>query len=81
MTYRGVVRNGLVELADGASLPDGTLVHVEPADAASPDGPVESAGGGVFSIGRRAVKTGLPDLATNIDHYLYGHPKVRDGQE
>lgn len=57
MTYRGVVRNGLVERDDGASLPDGTLVYGEPADAALPDGPTESAGGGVFSIGR-------PDLAT-----------------
>jgi hypothetical protein len=26
-----------------------------------------------------AVETGLPsDLATNIDHYLYGHPKADD---
>ncbi len=27
-----------------------------------------------------AVDTGIPDLATNIDHYLYGHPKVDDGR-
>jgi hypothetical protein len=23
-----------------------------------------------------AVETGVPDLATNVDHYLYGHPKA-----
>jgi hypothetical protein len=26
-----------------------------------------------------AVNTGIPDLSTNIDHYLYGHPKVTGG--
>ena len=25
-----------------------------------------------------AGPTGIPDLATNHDHYLYGHPKVDD---
>lgn len=22
-----------------------------------------------------ATDTGIPDLATNVDHYLYGHPR------
>lgn len=25
-----------------------------------------------------AVDTGIPDLAENADHYLYGHPKQSD---
>lgn len=25
-----------------------------------------------------AVDTGIPDLAENADHYLYGHPKQRE---
>jgi hypothetical protein len=25
-----------------------------------------------------AVETGIPDLATNIDFYLYGHPKAAE---
>jgi hypothetical protein len=25
-----------------------------------------------------AIDTGIPDLAVNIDHYLYGYPKVTD---
>jgi hypothetical protein len=25
-----------------------------------------------------AVETGILDLATNIDHYLYTHPKASD---
>ncbi len=27
-----------------------------------------------------AVDTGLPDLASNVNHYLYGHPKADDGK-
>ena len=29
-------------------------------------------------MGDYAIDTGIPDLATNVDHYLYGHPKVGD---
>ncbi|HEY4597386.1 MAG TPA: hypothetical protein VIJ02_13380 [Thermoanaerobaculia bacterium] len=28
-----------------------------------------------------AVETGIPDLATNIDFYLYGHPKATESVE
>ena len=31
-----------------------------------------------YLIGDLAVDTGIPDLGRNIDHYLYGHPKVED---
>ena len=27
-----------------------------------------------------AVETGIPDLATNVDHYLYGHPKAGNAE-
>ena len=82
MTYRGTVRNGVVELEGGNGLPDGATVRVEliedppvglvPAD----DGDLPA----LFTIGRRAIRGGPPDLATNLDHYLYGHPKVTDEQ-
>jgi hypothetical protein len=26
-----------------------------------------------------AVETGIPDLATNVDRYLYAYPKASDG--
>ena len=32
----------------------------------------------LFDMAKYAVKTGIRDLATNLDHYLYGHPKVTD---
>jgi len=63
---------GLLE--PGAELLDGTPVRVETTEPGS-DG--SSAGEyDPFRMGERAVETGIPDLATNVDHYLYGHPKV-----
>jgi hypothetical protein len=74
MTYRGTVKGNVVVLESGAELPDGTLVHVE----------TEASGGNgmltgetdLFRMGDLAVETGIPDLATNADHYLYGYPKI-----
>jgi len=34
----------------------------------------------LFKMADLAVDTGIPDLATNIDHYLYGHPKATDAR-
>jgi hypothetical protein len=33
----------------------------------------------LFRMGELAVETGISDLATNADHYLYGHPKASHG--
>jgi hypothetical protein len=35
----------------------------------------------LFTMGDLATETGVPDLAANIDHYLYGYPRVEDGGE
>ncbi len=69
MTYRGTVRNGVVELESAAKLPDGTQVVVEPVSAGSPS---------IFEkLARLAGQAkGLPpDLARNHDHYLHGAPR------
>ncbi len=64
----------MVVLEPGTSLPEGTSVKVEPDPVPAPeDDPL-------WHIPDLAVDTGIPDLAANIDHYLYGHPKVTDGQ-
>lgn len=74
MIYRGAVKHGVVELEKGATLPDGTRVNIEPlALQEQPDGRNDNA---LFAMSDLAVDTGIEDLATNIDHYLYGHPKV-----
>ena len=75
--YRGRFSNGVVKLEGDVRLPDGTRVTVETLDAETPadgDDPV-------YRLAELAGHTGVPDLAANIDHYLYGHPKVDDGQQ
>jgi hypothetical protein len=78
MTFEGTVQGGVVVLEPGAQLADGTLVRVEP--ITRPDDAGRRKGFDIFRMGDMAVDTGIPDLATNIDHYLYGHPKVTDAR-
>jgi hypothetical protein len=74
MIYCGTVKDNVVMLEPGAELPDGTPVRVETSE---PGANSSSAGeSDLFRMGERAVETGIPDLATNADHYHYGHPKV-----
>jgi len=78
MSYRGEVKGGVIVL-EGVALPDGTVVRVEPVSKRAKR---KNKGGfdPAFTIGELAVETGLKDLATNADHYLYGHPKVTHGR-
>jgi hypothetical protein len=76
MVYRGHIRNGVAVLEGDVRLPDGTLVEVAPVEAraeSAVDDPL-------YRLHELAVPSGIPDLAMNIDHYLYGHPKVDDAQ-
>ena len=76
MTYEGTVQGGIIVLEPGVLLSDGTRVRVEPIPTVPPaaDGDADD----LARMGELAVETGIPDLGTNIDHYLYGHPKVTD---
>ena len=76
MTYRGEVKGGVIVLDVGASLPEGTVVNVEPVNSAHPAGDGEDE---LSRMGDLAVETGIADLSLNADHYLYGHPKRSDG--
>jgi hypothetical protein len=76
MVYHGRVKNGTVVLDPGVKLPEGAVVRVElelagEARASSGDDPLSR-------IAYLAVEAGIPDLATNVDHYLYGHPRASD---
>ena len=81
MSYNGTVKNGVVVLEPGVKLPEGMSVRVEatPEPAAEPTpGSTRVEDDPLWGIPDLAVDTGIPDLAVNLDHYLYGHPKVTD---
>lgn len=78
MTFRGIIRNGQIEVEPGIDLPpEGTHVSIEPATRKARQR-VRSRPAGkdpAFSIGDHAVPMGVADLAAEHDHYLYGTPK------
>jgi hypothetical protein len=77
MTLQGHVRNGVVLLDNGATLPEGAEVRVELVPARQ-DPPPPSETPTLYDglepfIGKAK---GLPaDMSVNLDHYLYGTPK------
>ena len=76
MVYHGRVRNGTIVLEPAIELPDGAAVRVElelPGES-----PVCTENNPLLKMVELAVETGIPDLATNVDHYLYAHPKASD---
>ncbi len=76
MTYRGKVKGGTVVVETGSELPEGADVLIE----IELPGPVDARGQDpLIRMPALAVETEIPDLATNVDHYLYGHPKVDAG--
>jgi hypothetical protein len=80
MSYKGTVKNGVVVLEPGASLPEGTEVQVEPktnGELLATDDELED--DPLIRMLKHAGPTGILDLSINADHYLYGHPKVSDG--
>lgn len=75
MTVQGKIKNGVVVLRNGSTLPEGTHVTVRPLTKPAAKGPSKPQGR--RKLLRHAGKaTGLPaDAARNLDHYLYGHAK------
>jgi len=70
MAYRGHVEGGVVVFDEPASLPEGAVVNVEPAEPEPPRTLLERFKDVIGSV------PDLPeDLADNHDHYLYGTPK------
>jgi hypothetical protein len=75
MTYRGIVKNGVVVLGNAAELPEGTEVRVEPLaqrESFCSDGPTLAEQFGDV-IG--TVPDLPPDMAESHDHYLHGASK------
>ena len=71
MTCKGRVRNGVIVLEGGASLPEGTEVRVEPVEATEA---VQRLREGLRKLS--GAVSGFPsDMARNHDHYIHGTPK------
>lgn len=78
MTFRGIIRNGQIEVDPGIDLPpEGTRVSIEPTGrkVGKRARPRATDKDPAFSIGDRAIPMGVADLAAEHDHYLYGTPK------
>lgn len=77
MVYRAHVRNGMVVLDEPVALPEGAEVRVDLLEMSSSAGSDDQS----LTLFERlkpviGAAHGLPsDAATNVDHYLYGHPK------
>lgn len=79
MTYRGHIENGVVVFdAEDVPLPNGAVVEIVPVEPRS--AATESDVDPVYRLYELALPSGIPDMARNVDHYLYGHPKVDDVQ-
>jgi len=70
-TIETIYRNGRIELPADVRLPEETRVTVILPDDAAHGMPADPA----YSIPGLASDIGPPDLARNLEHYLYGHPK------
>jgi len=77
MVYRGIVSKGTVVLEGNPALPEGAEVRLEVVE----DHALRVEDDPIYRIGELALPTGVPDLAKNIDHYLYGHPKNSKDQQ
>jgi hypothetical protein len=80
MVLQGVIHNGVVVFPGPVQWPEGTPVRVEAVSEQSDEvcGDRAVADDPLWRMAELAGPTGISDLATNLDHYLYGHPKVED---
>jgi hypothetical protein len=77
MVIRGHVKNGAVVLDDSAKLPEGAEVEVSVITSPVTE-QAEEEGPTLYDRLKPIIGAaqGLPsDASSNVDHYLYGHPK------
>jgi hypothetical protein len=79
MVYHGMIQNGAVVFSGPIPLPEGTPVEVVAVPASGEALPAIEEDP-LYNMSDLAGETGVADLSINIDHYLYGHPKVNDGR-
>ncbi len=69
--FTTIYRNGRIEVPPDVHLPENVQVTVILPDHSNKHSAADSA----YGIPDLAEDIGPEDLATNLDHYLYGHPK------
>jgi len=75
MTYMGYIRNGTVVLEQPVAWPDGSKVECILVQSAPPRKPEDHLFDDLMEFAGKA--SGYPeDGSENVDHYLYGHPRV-----
>lgn len=74
MVYNGIIlKDGRLELEGGVRLPEGTAVTVAP--VLQDDKKTQEDKKILLSILDLAWPSGIPDLASQHDHYIYGTPR------
>jgi hypothetical protein len=74
MVFKGHIKNGTIVLDESAPLPEGAEVRVEVVEAGAEPSSLRD-----FLLSIAGKAEGLPpDASTNLDHYLYGLPKVKE---
>jgi predicted DNA-binding antitoxin AbrB/MazE fold protein len=71
-SVEAIFENGVFRPLSPVDLPEGEHVHLK--IVPSQQGAQDPA----YRLSDLAEETGISDLATNIDHYLYGLPKQKD---
>ncbi|MGA2616100.1 MAG: hypothetical protein ABSF26_00740 [Thermoguttaceae bacterium] len=75
MVYRGQVKGGVVVFEEGAQLPEGTEVLIQPAPPAEKSPAEGRTLAEQFADVIGTVPDLPPDMAAQHDHYLHGAPK------
>lgn len=73
MVYFGKVHNGKIIPDSGVRLTEGAIVRIEPVENGKPA--PDSNPDPADDLARFTVPTGIPDLASQHDHYCSGAPK------
>jgi len=74
MTCHGKVQDGVIVREPGATLPEGARVRIEVRWPVRDE--IAGTADPLLRMTDFATVTGISDLATHIDHYPVGHPKV-----
>lgn len=77
MVYRGRVKNGVVVFEGNVTPPEGAIVNIEQVVTSKTDRGAQQLRDTLLKFAG-SIDGAPADASVNLDHYLYGHPKVRE---